>query len=81
MSDTETNHANAPGTQQNAYAPLGFKIAYEHDTHWSAYAQADNLTDKTYASSHAIRNSATAAMPIFLPGNGRAFSAGVTFRF
>lgn len=81
MSDTETNHANAPGTQQNAYALLGFKIAYEHDAHWSAYAQADNLTDKTYASSYAIRNSATAAMPIFLPGNGRAFSAGVTYRF
>ena len=34
MSDTETNHANAPGTQQNAYALLGFKIAYEHDAHW-----------------------------------------------
>ncbi|WZB68890.1 TonB-dependent receptor [Achromobacter xylosoxidans] len=81
MSDTETNHANAPGTQQNAYALLGFKIAYEHDAHWSAYVQADNLTDKTYASSYAIRNSATAAMPIFLPGNGRAFSAGVAYRF
>ncbi|MBR8657150.1 TonB-dependent receptor [Achromobacter sp. Marseille-Q0513] len=81
MSDTETNHANAPGTQQQAYALLGFKVAYEHDAHWSAYLQADNLTDKTYASSYAIRNSATAAMPIFLPGNGRAFSAGLTYRF
>ncbi|WP_312994820.1 TonB-dependent receptor [Achromobacter animicus] len=81
MSDTETNHANAPGTQQEAYALLGFKIAYEHDAHWSGYVTADNLTDKTYASSYAIRNTATPAMPIFLPGNGRAFSAGVAYKF
>lgn len=81
MSDTETNHANAPGTQQNAYALLGFKIAYQHDAHWSAYVTADNLTNKTYASSYAIRNTATPAMPIFLPGNGRAYSAGVAYRF
>lgn len=81
MSDTETNHDNAAGTQQKAYALLGFKVAYEHDAHWSAYLQADNLTDKTYASSYAIRNTATAAMPIFLPGNGRALSAGLAYRF
>ncbi len=81
MSDTETNHANAPGTQQEAYALLGFKIAYQHDAHWSGYLTADNLTDKTYASSYAIRNTATPAMPIFLPGNGRAFSAGVAYKF
>lgn len=81
MSDTETNHANAPGTQQEAYALLGFKIAYEYDAHWSGYVTADNLTDKTYASSYAIRNTATPAMPIFLPGNGRAFSAGLAYKF
>jgi iron complex outermembrane receptor protein len=81
MSDTETNHANAPGTQQEAYALLGFKIAYEYDAHWSGYVTADNLTNKTYASSYAIRNTATPAMPIFLPGNGRAFSAGLAYKF
>lgn len=81
MGDTETNHANAPGTQQDAYALLGFRIAYEHDAHWSGYVTADNLTNKTYASSYAIRNTATPAMPIFLPGNGRAFSAGVAYKF
>jgi len=81
IGDTETNHANAPGTQQKAYALLGFKIAYQHDSHWSAYLTADNLTDKTYASSYAIRNTATPDMPIFLPGHGRAFSAGLEYRF
>jgi len=81
ISDTETNHANAPGTQQKAYALLGFKVAYQHDAHWSAYLTADNLTDQTYASSYAIRNTATPEMPIFLPGNGRAFSAGLEYRF
>jgi len=81
ISDTETNHANTPGTQQKAYALLGFKVAYQYDAHWSAYLTADNLTDKTYASSYAIRNTATPEMPIFLPGNGRAFSAGLEYRF
>ena len=63
---------NAPGTQQNAYALLGFKVAYGHDAHWSGYMQADNLTDKAYASSYAIRN-AGHARRTDLPARQRAF--------
>ncbi|NYT24700.1 TonB-dependent receptor [Alcaligenaceae bacterium] len=80
-SDTPTNHQNVPGTEQDAYALLGFRIAYEHDKHWSAFLAADNLTDKTYASSYVIRQTATAAMPTFLSGNGRSIVGGLTYRY
>jgi len=80
-SDTPTNHQNVAGTEQDAYALLGFRIAYEHDKHWSAYLAADNLTDKTYASSYVIRRTATAAMPTFLSGNGRSIVAGLSYRY
>lgn len=79
--DTPTNHQNVPGTEQDAYALLGFRIAYEHNKNWSAYIAADNLTDRTYASSYVIRRSATAAMPTFLSGNGRSIVAGLSYRY
>lgn len=79
--DTPTNHQNVPGTEQDSYALLGFRVAYEHDKNWSAYVAADNLTDKTYASSYVIRRTATAAMPTFLSGNGRSIVGGVSYRF
>lgn len=80
-SDTPTNHANTPDTQQDAYAIWGFKVAYQHDKHWNAYLAADNVFDKTYASSYVIRNTATLAMPTFLSGNGRSVSAGLSYKF
>jgi iron complex outermembrane receptor protein len=45
------------------------------------YLQADNVTDRRYASSYAIRNQATAAQPGYLPGLGRSLTAGLTYRF
>ena len=80
-SDTPTNHQNVPGTEQSSYALLGFRIAYDHDKHWSAYLAADNITDKTYASSYVIRRTATVAMPTFLSGNGRSIVGGITYQF
>ncbi|WP_322996233.1 TonB-dependent receptor family protein [Castellaniella sp.] len=80
-SATETNHANMPDTQQDSYALLGFKADYRIDKHWQAYVQADNLTNKTYASAFVIRNVAAPDAPTFLPGNGRSVTAGVSYRF
>ncbi|MFV0283434.1 MAG: TonB-dependent receptor family protein [Castellaniella sp.] len=80
-SATETNHANTPGTQQDSYALLGFKVDYQIGKHWQAYVQGDNLTDETYASAFVIRNTGSAAMPTFLPGNGRSVMAGVSYKF
>jgi len=80
-SDTPTNHQNVPGTQQDAYAIWGFKVAYQHDKHWNAYLLADNLSDKIYASSYVIRRTATVAMPTFLSGNGRSVYGGISYKF
>jgi len=78
--DTPTDHANTPGSEQDAYALLGVKLEWR-DGPWTAYLQADNVTDRRYASSYAIRNQATAAQPGYLPGLGRSVSAGVSYRF
>ncbi|NYT59934.1 TonB-dependent receptor [Alcaligenaceae bacterium] len=80
-SDTPVNHANVPGTEQNSYALLGFKVAYQHDKHWNAWLAADNLTDRRYISSYAIRNVSVATAPGYLPGNGRSVSAGLSYKF
>src|SRR5690606_21221962 len=67
---TPTDHANTSGTEQDAYALLGIKAEWRKGP-WAAYVQVDNLTDKRYASSYAIRNQATAAQPGYLPGLAR----------
>ena len=64
----------------DAYALLGFKLEWKSGP-WTAYLQADNLTDRRYASSYAIRNQATAAQPGYLPGLGRNVAAGVSYQF
>lgn len=78
--DTPTDHANTPGSEQDAYALLGVKIEWR-DGPWTAYLQADNVTNRRYASSYAIRNQAAASSPGYLPGLGRSVSAGVSYRF
>lgn len=78
---TPTNHANTAGTEQDSYALLGLRVAYQPGSQWQAYVSVDNLTDRTYASAFVIRGTGTAAMPTFLSGNGRSISAGLTYRF
>ena len=77
---TPTDHANTAGTQQESYALLGLKVEWR-DGPWALYLQADNVTDRRYASSYAIRNQATAAQPGYLPGLGRSLTAGLTYKF
>lgn len=76
---TPTDHANV--LYQDSYALLGWKIDYRHDESWSAYLQFDNLTDKHYTSSYAIRNRSALGDSVFLPGNGRSVLAGLSYRF
>lgn len=78
---TQTNHANVAGTEQDRYALLGLRFAYQGQEHWHAYVSVDNLTDRVYASAFVIRGTGNAQMPTFLSGNGRSINAGVTYRF
>lgn len=85
LSKTHTDHANTDEwyAVNDAHAVWGFKVNYQHDKHWSAFLQADNLFDKTYASSYLIRGKypANSMAPGFLPGSGRSVSAGVRYLF
>ncbi|MDD2711925.1 MAG: TonB-dependent receptor, partial [Simplicispira sp.] len=77
---TPTDHANTAGTEQDAYALLGLKLEWRNGP-WAAYVQADNLSDRRYASSYVIRNRATADQPGYLPGVGRSVTAGLSYQF
>jgi iron complex outermembrane receptor protein len=79
-SDTPTDHANTAGAQQDAYAIVGLSLDWRQGP-WTAYVQVDNLNDKRYASSFAIRNRATPDQPGYLPGLGRSMSAGMAYQF
>jgi len=77
--DTPVDHANT--LTQPGYALLGLKAEYRGGQRWSAYLQFDNVTDKHYISSYAIRNRTAATDLAFLPGNGRSVLAGVNYKF
>lgn len=77
---TPTDHANTAGADQDAYALLGLKLEWR-DGPLAVYVQADNATDRRYASAYAIRNRATAAQPGYLQGLGRSFAAGLSYQF
>ena len=77
---TPTDHANTAGAEQDAYALLGLKLEWR-DGPLAVYLQADNLTDRRYASAYVIRNQATAAQPGYLQGLGRSFTAGLSYQF
>lgn len=77
---TPTDHANTAGSEQDAYALLGLKMEWR-DGPWTAYVQADNVTDKRYASTFVIRNQGTAAQPGYLQGLGRSLTAGLSYQF
>lgn len=78
--DTPVDHLNTAGSEQNAYALLGFTVDYQAGA-WRGYLQGDNLTDEHYASSYVIRNRTVSTQPGYLPGNGRSVSAGLSYQF
>lgn len=77
--DTPIDHANTQ--TQPGYALLGLKAEYRGGQRWSAYVQLDNVADKHYISSYAIRNRTAATDLAFLPGNGRSVLAGINYKF
>lgn len=78
---TPTDHANTADIYQDPYALLGVKLDYQASDALMVYVQIDNLTDRRYASSYAIRDRATLAQPGFLQGTGRSLAAGLTYHF
>lgn len=68
----------------DAYALMGFRAGYRTKQGFSAYFEAKNLTDETYAATTGvIANASALKSPAsqFFPGDGRAFYGGVEYRF
>ena len=64
-----------------AYAIWGLKLGYDSGGPFSAYIEGRNLSDVAYIASASIIDKATAAMPLFEPGTGRAVYAGVKYKW
>ncbi len=70
-------------TFADQYALLGLKIGYRTPKGVSFFVEARNLTDETYSPTTGIvRNATTPGNgAVFQPGDGRAFYAGVEFKW
>ena len=69
------------------YAIWGFKAGWRpqrgRDAGLSVFVEARNLTDKNYSPTTGVVQNATvpAQSAVFMPGDGRAFYAGVEFKW
>jgi len=63
------------------YALLGLKAGVDNGGTYSGYIEARNILDTRYIASASIIDKATSASPLFEPGTGRAFYAGVKARW
>lgn len=71
------DHSNT--LYQQGYALLGLTINWQPASQWRLFLQADNLTNRIYQSSYVIRGLSLAHQPAFLPGSGRAVTAGLHY--
>ena len=68
-------------TFADPYALLGFKLGYRTQKGVSFFAEVRNITDETYSPTTGVVTNAIATPAVFLPGDGRAFYAGVEFKW
>lgn len=73
---------NANTSKTAAYTLWGAKLGFDNGGPWSAYVEGRNLADTAYISSTNIIGDAKGLdLPLFNPGNGRAFYAGVQYKW
>jgi iron complex outermembrane receptor protein len=68
-------------TFADPYALLGFKLGYKTQKGVSLFAEVRNITDETYSPTTGVVTNAITTPAVFLPGDGRAFYAGVEFKW
>lgn len=68
-------------TFADPYALLGFKLGYKTKKGVSFFAEVRNITDENYSPTTGVVANAIASPAVFLPGDGRAFYAGVEFKW
>lgn len=75
--DNSVDHANT--LKQDSFFLLGLNASYQSAKHFRVYLNLNNALDKNYNAAYVVRDQSTAAMPTFLPGNGRAVNGGVIY--
>lgn len=65
----------------DGYATVDLRTTYAITERVSVYGEARNIFDKTYASSTLIVDQAIPTQAVYLPGDGRAFYAGLKVNF
>lgn len=76
--DTPVDNANTLFNE--GWATFDFRTQYEIDKNIAVYGEVRNVFDEVYASSTLITDRAVAGQAAFLPGDGRAFIAGMKLR-
>ncbi|MBC6961474.1 MAG: TonB-dependent receptor [Nitrosomonas sp.] len=63
------------------YAVLDLRAEYRFNRNFTVFGETTNLFNKTYASSSLVVDQARSDQAVFLPGDGRAFFAGIRATF
>ncbi|MFA5902145.1 MAG: TonB-dependent receptor, partial [Hyphomicrobium sp.] len=73
---------NANTLKTEAYAIWGMKVGFDNGGPITAYVEGRNLSDETYIASTSIAGNLKGVdSAVFEPGNGRAFYAGVQYKW
>jgi len=72
---------NMNSVHTDGYATVDLGATYAITERVSVYGEARNIFDKTYASSTLIVDQASPTQAVYLPGDGRAFYAGLKVNF
>ena len=65
----------------DSFVIANVRVNYDINDNFSVFGEARNVFDKVYASSTLIVDQARADQAAFLPGDGRAFYAGLKAQF
>ena len=72
---------NANTLYAPAYTVVDLRTDYRITERLTVFAEVTNVFDETYASSTLVVDQARSDQAVYLPGDGRAFYAGITSRF
>jgi iron complex outermembrane receptor protein len=73
---------NANTLKSQGYALIGAKIGFDNGGPITAYLEGRNLADKAYIASASVADNLNGSdAAVFEPGNGRAFYAGVQYKW
>lgn len=68
--------------KNDSHVIAGLRAGFDHPHGWSLFVEAENLTDRKYASNVAVVADAGSGSPaVFNPGRPRAVFAGVEFAY